>query len=30
LFATGFAGTMLFPPVYRYAWVSGPSQRQQT
>ena len=30
LFATGFAGTMLFAQVYRYAWVSGPSQRQQT
>jgi hypothetical protein len=30
LFATGCAGTMLFAQVYRYAWVSGPSQRQQT
>jgi hypothetical protein len=30
LFATGLVGTTLFAQVYRYAWVSGPSQRQQT
>jgi hypothetical protein len=30
LFATGLVGTTLFAQVYRYRWVSGPSQRQQT
>jgi signal transduction histidine kinase len=30
LFATGLVGTMLIAQVYRYRWVSGPSQRQQT
>jgi hypothetical protein len=30
LFATGLVGTTLFAQIYRYRWVSGPSQRQQT
>jgi signal transduction histidine kinase len=30
LFATGLVGTTLLAQVYRYRWVSGPSQRQQT
>ena len=30
LVGIGFAATTLFPQVYRYRWVSDPSQRQQT